>query len=289
MSIDLKQVERDLEQTLGRSCAIVKTAQLTGGCIHQTMALYTQDQGFFIKWNSLKKAPLFQTEEQGLAALRKAKTPTPEVIRVGQTDEHAYLIQELIEAGTPARHYWVNFGDLLAKQHQQQAEHYGAFEDNYIGRLYQSNANHPDWLTFFVEQRLEPMIKRAVKEQLLPSNTQKRFLKLFDKLDTLVPKEPPSLLHGDLWSGNVLCGSEGLAVLIDPAVYYGHREMEISFTQLFGRFPTSFYRAYNKVWPLQDGWEERVHLHNLYPLLVHLNLFGEEYLSQIRQALMYYI
>ena len=117
----------------------------------------------------------------------------------------------------------------------------------------------------------------------------RNFEKLFSVLQNLIPEASPSLLHGDLWSGNFMCGEDGEAVIFDPAVYYGHREIELAFTQMFGGFDKSFYSAYNEEFPLLPGFDDRVDLYNLYPLLVHLNLFGQSYLSGITQTLSRYL
>jgi protein-ribulosamine 3-kinase len=116
-----------------------------------------------------------------------------------------------------------------------------------------------------------------------------RFERLFHRLDTLFPTEPPALLHGDLWSGNFLCDTQGRPVLIDPAVYYGHREMDLAMTRLFGGSDAALYAAYTDEWPLERGWEERVDLCNLYPLLVHVNLFGGSYITQVEAVLRRYV
>ena len=115
-----------------------------------------------------------------------------------------------------------------------------------------------------------------------------RFERLFHQLDTLFPTEPPALLHGDLWSGNFLCDEKSRPVLIDPAVYYGHREMDLAMTKLFGGFDAELYKAYHAEWPLEQGWEERLELYNLYPLLVHVNLFGGAYVQQVETILKRY-
>ena len=162
---------------------------------------------------------------------------------------------------------------------------FGLDHDNYIGSLAQSNKKHADWISFFMEERIRPQLKLAMDKKLIDEGTVKQFDKLFDHFDRLIPKEKPALLHGDLWNGNFLVSDSSRAALIDPAVYFGHREMDLAMTTLFGGFDSEFYRAYDEVFPLEKGFEKRVDIHNLYPLLVHVNLFGGGYVRQVKAVL----
>lgn len=134
-------------------------------------------------------------------------------------------------------------------------------------------------------ERLQPLVKLAYDSGLLDGQDARRMEILYKKLPEILPVEPPSLIHGDLWSGNYMVGNDGNPCIIDPAVYYGHREMDIAMSKLFGGFSPEFYRAYNEEYPMVKGWEKRVELNQLYPLLVHVNLFGEGYNRQVRQIL----
>ena len=145
------------------------------------------------------------------------------------------------------------------------------------------------WVEFFIQYRLESLLKLAVDEKKMTEVQVRQFNKLFTKLDQYIPEEQPALLHGDLWSGNILTGTKGLPVLIDPAVYYGHREIELAYTQLFDRFDKEFYHAYASEYPLLPGFEERIRLHQLYPLMVHVNLFGGGYVGQVIDVLKFYV
>ncbi len=165
---------------------------------------------------------------------------------------------------------------------------YGFSQDNFIGARSQKNTPSSSWVSFFREQRLAPQFKTA-DSWFTPADRAK-ISKLLDNLDRfLIEPEQPSLLHGDLWSGNVMCGSDGKAMLIDPACYIGHRETDLAMTQLFGGFPESFYQAYKEAFPLQDGYEERRDLYNLYQLLNHLNLFGPTYLEPVLSIVSEYV
>ncbi|MDE0470602.1 MAG: fructosamine kinase family protein, partial [Ekhidna sp.] len=192
---------------------------------------------------------------------------------------------EWINGGVISDQFWASLGGQLAIMHQTDAGKFGLDHDNYIGELPQSNAQHERWTDFFITERLEPQLKFAKDTHLVDKPILDGFQKLYNCLDRLVPKESPSFIHGDLWSGNFLCNANQKPVLIDPAVHYGHRETELAFTTMFGGFQQIFYDVYMEQYPLEKGFEERIHIHNLYPLLVHLNLFGSSYLNEIKRTL----
>jgi fructosamine-3-kinase len=192
---------------------------------------------------------------------------------------------DFLETGSRRSTFWEDFGRALAQLHRKSQESFGLEHDNYIGSLPQSNKTHASWSEFFIQERLEAQLKRARDRNKIGGDILLRMEKLFHRLEGLFPFEPPALLHGDLWSGNFFCGVDGEACIFDPAVYFGHREMDIGMSKLFGGFDPAFYQAYNAEWPLGDDWENRVDIANLYPLLVHVNLFGGGYLSQVRSIL----
>jgi fructosamine-3-kinase len=160
---------------------------------------------------------------------------------------------------------------------------YGLNHNNFIGKLPQSNCQHKNWVDFFIEERIQPQLKMATNAGKLGMATIKRFEAMYKQLPQLFPDEPPSLLHGDLWGGNYFFDQSGEATIYDPAVYYGNREIELAFTHLFGGFPSAFYRAYEETYPLQSGFSERKDVYNLYPLLVHTNLFGGSYARRVQR------
>ncbi len=157
--------------------------------------------------------------------------------------------------------------------------------NNFIGSLQQNNEFHENWIEFFVEKRLRPQFGLAYYNKLIDVSYLRHLDKLPQALERIFPKEKPSLLHGDLWSGNAMRDKSGNPCLVDPAVYYGHREMELAFTKLFGGFDSSFYHAYEEAFPLEIGFKDRKDIYNLYPLMVHVNLFGTSYLSGIDKVL----
>jgi len=230
---------------------------------------------------------MFETEAQGLNLLRKATVLSiPEPLFVGEGGAFSFLITEYITSGLKSRNYWEYLGEKLADLHKNSNSEFGLDHDNYIGSLPQRNSWTSDWIEFFVSQRLDYQLKMALQNGKLNNSHARKFQLLFTRLGQLLPlDESPALMHGDLWSGNLMVGVKGEAVLVDPAVYYGHREAEIAFTRMFGGFDNKFYEAYNRVWSLTSGFESRVELYNLYPLIVHVNLFGGGYISQLESIL----
>ena len=177
-------------------------------------------------------------------------------------------------------------GQRLASLHRCSSEFFGLDDDNYIGSLRQYNHPNSNWINFFIEQRLEVQVKLAInKWRCCPHGGQKKFESLYAKLPSLIASEKPSLVHGDLWSGNLITDDKGEPCLIDPAVYFGNREADLAMTRLFGGFNDEFYSAYEESFPLPQGSEKRIDLYNLYPLLVHVNLFGGSYVHSVEGIL----
>jgi len=275
--------QRILKQVLNTSnVKILSTNHVAGGCINETIYCKTSSGSYFIKTNSNPPHDLFEKEKEGLKLLGElSPVRSPKIIGEGKVDHINYLVEEWIEKGPPNSSSWESFGENLAKQHQVNNKNFGLDHDNHIGRLHQSNTQHNNWIDFFVEERIKPQLSLALNSLLIDKNLIEKFEKFFLKLSDLIPNEPASLLHGDLWSGNFMFDSDGKAVIFDPAVYYGHREMELAFTTMFGGFDQRFYDTYLEKYPLTPGFENRIEIHNLYPTLVHVNLFGTSYLSGI--------
>ncbi|HAH62093.1 MAG TPA: fructosamine kinase, partial [Treponema sp.] len=212
----------------------------------------------------------------------------------GEQSGYSFLLLEYVESRGRIESYWETFGRELAELHKADCSdlvHGGKFgfvQDNYIGATEQINRVRGTWVDFYRDCRLVPQFRRA--SRYFDDAVQAKITKLLDRLDSYIAEpERPSLLHGDLWSGNVLCGPDGKAWLIDPACYCGSREADIAMTQLFGDFPEEFYKAYNEVNRLQPGYEDRRDMYNLYQLLNHLNLFGETYLEPVCSILDEYV
>ena len=256
---------------------------LSGGDINDVYKLNT-DQGYLVlKLNSASHFPgMFGAEANGLNHLANAAClRIPKVEHTGTLDGWSYLLLEYIEPGSPSNNFWETFGHQLATQHQHSRSCFGLDQDNYIGSLPQSNSDEDSLIDFYTKQRLHPQIAMARKAGYRLDNYE-----AFEaNLNELLPEEPPALIHGDLWSGNYLVDSLGEAVLIDPAVCYGSREMDLAMMRLFGGFSPELWVHYQEVFPLAPDWETRVPIWQLYYLLVHLNLFGRGYLGQVERII----
>ena len=256
----------------------------SGGCINNGGKLESNKGTYFVKWNDAHKFPgMFEAESKGLDILHKAEAiRIPDPIAVGTADQHSFIIMEFIEHGAPALNFFETMGRQLAVLHSTTNENFGLDHNNYIGSLPQSNSPHSEWSDFFIVQRLDPQIRLAVDKREIPTSFIPTIEKLYSKLENYFPIESPALLHGDLWSGNFIIDEGGQPCLMDPAVYFGHREVDLAFSKLFGGFEVDFYESYNDQFPLEPNFNERVDIYNLYPLLVHVNLFGGSYFRQVR-------
>ncbi len=264
---------------------------VAGGDINQALVLETSVKRFFLKVNTAPKANrMFEAEASGLALLAASNTiRIPEVLGFGDTPEGAFLLLEYIEPGFRPDGFWEEFGSALAELHRHSADNFGLESDNFIGSLPQSNQRHETWPDFYINERLQPQLDIANQQNRLQPTDFQAFERLFRRLAELCPAEPPALVHGDLWSGNFLCDSNGQPVLIDPATSYSHREMDLAMSRLFGGFDRTFYRSYEQAWPLAPGFEQRLPIYQLYYLLVHVNLFGGGYVDSVRSVLKQFI
>jgi fructosamine-3-kinase len=225
---------------------------------------------------------MFEAESKGLSLLRQANCfRIPEFITYGEEGKYQFLLLEFITSTSKRKDYWRVFGQNLAKLHLHTNTQFGLDHDNYIGSLQQNNKPQTNGVDFFIAQRLNIQLKVAIENKLIERTVQVQFENLFQKLPSLLPEEKPSLIHGDLWSGNVMVDDRGDPCLIDPAVCYNNREADLAMTTLFGGFDLRYIAAYEEVYPLAPGFEKRLDLYNLYPLLVHLNLFGRSYAHKV--------
>jgi fructosamine-3-kinase len=242
---------------------------------------------FFLKVNSATKFPkLFQKEKKGLEFLNSQKIlRVPSVIVCNEIDNYQILVLEWIEGGLRTDRSWKKFGEQLASLHHVTNRWFGFEEDNYMGALPQRNDQYNKWVEFFVRCRIQPQVEIAKRNHLLHTKQLNAFEDLCRRLENIFNDEQPSLLHGDLWSGNFVCDQNSELVLIDPAVYFGHRSMDLAMTTLFGGFDKLFYESYNYHFPFPGNYDVQWEVCNLYPLLIHLNLFGSNYLGQIENIL----
>jgi len=265
---------------------IENISSLIGGDINDVYKIITNQNTYVLKVNRKAIFPeMFKKEKKGLEILAKSGVKSPNVILTFLDSENQYLLLEFIKEKEINSIFWKNFAKDLAKIHSTTSKNFGLDHSNYIGSLPQDNSEKETWETFFIENRIKPLVKKAFNLQRLNSKHIISFENLYNRLDGILPKEKPSLLHGDLWGGNLMKGKNQTPVFIDPAVYFGHREMDIAMTQLFGGFDNSYLDHYNEIFPLEKGWEERITIHNLYPNLVHLILFGRSYLGGIERVI----
>ncbi len=269
---------------------LTRLKALTGGDIHRAHLLRATDgRRLFVKYNTAPGASeMFRTEALGLALLGASRViAIPHVHAHGAVPDapEAFLVLDFVEQGQRNRLFWGNFGAALANLHGNTSEKFGFSHDNFIGTLPQSNHRHDSWPDFYAVERLLPQTRLARDAKQLDAGLVRRVEKLCTRLASLCPEEAPALVHGDLWSGNFLCNTEGQAVLIDPAASFAHREMDLAMASLFGGFEPAFFQGYEKSWPLEQGFHERMEVYQLYYLLVHLNLFGGGYVASVRQIL----
>jgi len=265
----------------------VTYASVGGGSINQTYQLTFGGHQLFCKINSATKFPhLFQKESEGLNAIKKhGMIKVPNVIDCFEVEGCQVLLLEWIEPGERTECFWKKFGEQVAALHQVSNNYFGWKEDNYMGSIPQSNRPSTNWINFFIQQRLQPLLIKSADRKLLSSRHQQQFERLYLRLPNIFDsQQKPSLLHGDLWSGNFMCNNAE-PVLIDPAVYYGHPSVDLGMTTLFGGFRSPFYEAYHYHFALPANCEEQWEVCNLYPLLIHLLLFGNSYLAQIERTL----
>jgi fructosamine-3-kinase len=236
---------------------------------------------------------MFPSEARGLKWLAEAnalRVPQTIAVTSGRKGEPAFLVLEYLPSSRPRPNFDEELGRGLAALHRFGAPSFGLDHENFIGRLPQTNARTETWAEFYRLRRLEPQLRRAREAGLLGGELNRRFDRLFARLGELVgPPEPPARLHGDLWGGNLHTDERGAPCLIDPAVYGGHREVDLAMMRLFGGFGARVFQAYGEAFPLAPGHSERTPLYQLYPLLVHVNLFGRGYLGSVEAALARYV
>lgn len=259
------------------------TRPLAGGDINDVFLLTTSEGKKVLKINSATQFPgMFEGEMEGMEKLKAAKAiDVPKMIGVYKEDDYACLLMEYRETGPKIKDFWAIFGKQLADLHKNTRETFGFSEDNYIGSLPQYNNDHNNIVDFYIKERLQPQFKLAKNKGYFLGNTD-RFC---EELYNLIPQEKPALIHGDLWNGNYLVNADGKPCLIDPAVAYAPREMDLSMIKLFGGFSTTLFHTYFEEFPVANNFEERVPIWQLYYLLVHLNLFGTGYLSSCQKII----
>ncbi len=263
---------------------IERAVPAAGGCIHRSYVLEGGGRRFFAKINDRSQLDSFAAETDGLAALAVAGARVPSPLCQGEGGEEAFLVLEYLDLRGNGD--FAALGRSLARVHSIRGEHYGWPRNNYIGATPQLNRRSSSWNDFWRDARLAPQLELARKNGLDSS-----LLKKGDRLVSVLPQlfsghaPAASLLHGDLWGGNVGFLADGAPVLFDPAAYFGDREADLAMTELFGGFPPVFYSAYREAAQLDRGYAVRKELYNLYHVLNHANLFGGGYAAQAERMI----
>ena len=283
-------LDHAVEGCFGKDVQVVGRSYVGGGDINDSFCIELDNgQKVFVKSNTLENAGFFDAEAAGIGAIASTgaiRTPKLLCKGIDKKAGRSFLMMEMIERTGQSTDCWEVFGVQLAAMHNADTSpftsegKYGFVSDNYIGATKQINSCRDTWISFFRECRLEPQFKMA--SGYFDRDFTARSIKFLDRLDNIMTEpDHPSLLHGDLWTCNTITGPDGYQMLIDPAVYVGHAEADIAMTELFGRLPEAFYRSYREHGALQEGYEQRRDIYNLYHLLNHLNLFGRSYLGAV--------
>ncbi|MEN9898910.1 MAG: hypothetical protein RLZZ66_2559 [Pseudomonadota bacterium] len=266
---------------------IIATKSVAGGDINNAFILQGSKQHYFVKLNRASLLEMFAAEFEGLNAISSTNTiRTPRPILFGQANQSSFLVLEYIEFTRMTATAQRTLGEQLAHLHQQKQPYFGWIRDNTIGSTPQINTRAYDWATFWREHRLGFQLRRAA-ENGYNGKLQHLGEKLCARVDDFFTHytPTPSLLHGDLWGGNIACDTQQRPLIYDPACYFGDRETDLAMTELFGGFGVDFYSAYNSVWTLDAGYQTRKTLYNLYHILNHVNLFGAGYERQAQQMM----
>jgi protein-ribulosamine 3-kinase len=282
-----RDVERSIRAASGAAFAVESHSGIGGGCINECFRLRGGGREYFVKVNAAANAAMFSAEADGLeeiAASRTVRVPRP--VCHGANATASWLVLEHLELRAGTDGSMRGLGRKLAGMHRVTAREHGWKRDNTIGATPQVNTRSSDWIAFWREQRLGFQFRLAAAKghggRLVADGNR-----LLEKLPAFFSAyEPvPSLLHGDLWSGNAAASADGEPVIFDPAVYYGDREADLAMTELFGGFPPALYESYRAEYPLDAGYATRKHLYNLYHVLNHFNLFGAGYRAQAERMI----
>ncbi|MCC0177152.1 fructosamine kinase family protein [Waterburya agarophytonicola K14] len=280
-----RQIASAITEATGQEFAIADTRSVSGGCINQGYRVGGNDAEYFVKLNQASLVEMFVAEAWGLKEMYATQTITvPQAICWGTAGDSSYIVLQWLNLARGSDESWRSMGRELAEMHQAGiGTSFGWERNNTIGSTPQINTPRENWADFFAEQRIGYQLKLA---QRRGGNFPDRDTVVDAVRNQLADRQPEvSIVHGDLWSGNAGIAVDGCPVIFDPATYYGDRETDLAMTELFGGFPSAFYRGYNEVWQLDKGYQQRKSIYNLYHILNHFNLFGGGYGSQAKRII----
>lgn len=274
-----------IQQATGQPFEVTHQRPVGGGSINQAYAVSGKTNVYFVKLNAPKTLPMFEAEALGLQEIAETNTiKVPRPICWGSTAQRAYLVLEWLDLGYGDRQSWETMGQHLAAMHRVTSPRgFGWQQDNTIGATHQPNPWTSNWVEFFVDHRIGYQLHLGrQKGGRFPEGDR-----LLQHIPALLEQHQPApaLVHGDLWSGNAAVTQAQEPIILDPAVYFGDREVDLAMSELFGGFPNEFYRAYDASYPIPEGYEVRKTLYNLYHILNHFNLFGGGYESQANRMI----
>ena len=280
------EITTAITQATSQSFAIADTRSVGGGCINQGYKISGEDgRSYFVKLNQADRLEMFVAEAVGLKQMYATHTITvPQPICWGTTGNSSYIVLDWLNLGGGNSHSWTEMGRQLAAMHRKgTSDRFGGERNNTIGSTPQINTWTDNWADFFAEHRIGYQLKLAKRRGGSFTDTNRVISAIKERLADRQPQ--PSLVHGDLWSGNAAIATDGSPVILDPAAYYGDRETDIAMTELFGGFGNAFYQGYNQEWQLDSGYKQRKNIYNLYHILNHFNLFGGGYGSQANRMI----
>lgn len=280
-----QQITEAITKATDKPFQIDDTRSVGGGCINQCYKISSNNTSYFVKLNRATQLEMFIAEAVGLQQMYDTQTITiPKPICWGTVNDSCYLVLQWLDLGSGNGKAWELMGSQLAQMHKQgTSDRFGWDRDNTIGSTPQINPWGDNWSTFFAEHRIGYQLKLAKRKGGSFPDTNEVIAVIAEKLADRNPQ--PSLVHGDLWSGNAAVTADGEPVILDPATYYGDREVDIGMTEVFGGFPKAFYQGYNQTWQLDDGYQQRKTIYNLYHILNHFNIFGGGYGSQAQRMI----
>lgn len=274
------EIAQAITQATGQEFTIATSNSVSGGCINQGYKVSSQDREYFVKLNDAAQVEMFAAEALGLKQMQATQTITvPQPICCGTAGNSSYIVLQWLDLGRGDSQSWRLMGRQLAAMHREgTSKDFGWERNNTIGSTPQVNTWMANWADFFAEQRIGYQLKLAKHRGGRFPDTNQVINAVKAQLENRKPQ--PSLVHGDLWSGNAAIGDDGAPIIFDPATYYGDRETDLAMTELFGGFPTAFYNGYNEAWKLDSSYRQRKSIYNLYHVLNHFNLFGGGYGNQ---------